>query len=295
MKTLILISAAFLASINTTKLYAQTKVKTTYNLDVVSNIMEDSLELLFHHSMSKSSKHVQEVVNYITTGEHGIIVSNYTKISLDDLNLEEVSPKSIVNGLLDVIQSENKLLVLNPDLFNVVYVEFNAKNYLVVSLENSDKISAGEIDKINAVSNFNQALFESALITEMEQQFPMLKMDTSLLFVVRATSQKDAGNPECYVMKKGGMVNLQENELTQAHRIVKEYKRHMSEDRNFDSTTLIRCNFTEFCVTTVLQYGGLIRYGIVIDNNFKREDAIFDTKKFESELKNLNLIIEDER
>jgi len=198
MKTLILISAAFLASIITTEFYAQVKAKTNYNLDVVSNIMADSLEV-----------------------QH--------------------------------------------------------------------------VDKNNNATNFNQALFESALITEMEQQFPMLKMDTSLLFVVKATSQKDAGYPECYVMKKGGMVNLQENELTQAHRIVKEYKRHMSEDRNFDSTTLIRCNFTEFCVTTVLQYGGLIRYGIVIDNNFKREDAIFDSKKFEAELQKLNLIVEDER
>ena len=117
-------------------------------------------------------------------------------------------------------------------------------------------------------------------------------MDTSLLFVVRATSQKDAGYPECYVLKKGGMVNLQEDELLQAKRLVREYRKHLTEDLNFDAASLIRCNFTEYCVTTVLQYGGLIRYGIVIDNNFKREDLLL--KRDETELKTIKFKKDDQ-
>jgi hypothetical protein len=289
MKTFIFIFAVFAASHTSNTVYSQAQVKTSFNLDVISNLIEDSLEVLLDHPLSKSTNHVREVVNYLSTGEMGILVSNYTKITLDDLTLEEVSPQSIAQALLDGIKSNNRINQLNPDLFNVVHVEFQAKNFVVVSLENSDKLRPQSIGELNDLHSFNQALFESALISEMEQQFPMLKMDTSLLFVVRATSQKDAGYPECYVMKKGGMVNLEDDELLQANRIVREYKRHITEDLNFDVASLIRCNFTDYCVTTVLQYGGLMRYGIVIDNNFKREDLLWMSVEMDDELKTFNI------
>jgi hypothetical protein len=288
MKTIIFIIAILVASQTSNTVYSQARVTTNYNIDVISNLIKDSLEIMLDHPLSKSSNHVQEIVNYITTGEIGILVSNYTKLTLDELTLEEVSPQSIAQALLDVIKSNNRINQLNPDVFNVVYVEYQAKNYVVVSLENSNKLLPQTIEELRDLHSFNQALFESALITEMEQQFPMLKMDTSLLFVVRATSQKDAGYPECYVMKKGGMVNLEEDELLQAKRIVSAYKRHLTEDLNFDAASLIRCDFTDYCVTTVLQYGGLIRYGIVIDNNFKREDLLKMSNELDEVLKKFN-------
>lgn len=288
MKTLIFIIAILVASQTSNTVYSQARVTTNYNIDVISNLIKDSLEIMLDHPLSKSSNHVQEIVNYITTGEIGILVSNYTKLTLDELTLEEVSPQSIAQALLDVIKSNNRINQLKPDVFNVVYVEYQAKNYVVVSLENSNKLLPQTIEELRDLHTFNQALFESALITEMEQQFPMLKMDTSLLFVVRATSQKDAGYPECYVMKKGGMVNLEEDELLQAKRIVSAYKRHLTEDLNFDAASLIRCDFTDYCVTTVLQYGGLIRYGIVIDNNFKREDLLKMSNELDDVLKTFN-------
>ena len=292
MKTFIIVSAIFIACQASNTVFSQAQVKTTFNLDVISNIIEDSLEVLLDHPLSKSTNHVQEVVNYITKGEQGIFVSHYTMLTLDELTLEEVSPQSIAQALLDGIKSSNRIDQLNPDLFNVVYIEFNAINYVFVSLENSHKLSPQSIGDLMDPHSFNQALFESALIAEMEQEFPLLKMDTSLLFVVRATSQKDAGYPECYVMKKGGMVNLQEDELLQAKRLVREYRKHLTEDLNFDPASLIRCNFTEYCVTTVLQYGGLIRYGIVIDNNFKREDLLL--KRDETELKTIKFKKDDQ-
>lgn len=292
MKTFIIVSAIFIAYQASNTVFSQAQVKTTFNLDVISNIIEDSLEVLLDHPLSKSTNHVQEVVNYITKGEQGIFVSNYTMLTLDELTLEEVSPQSIAQALLDGIKSSNRIDQLNPDLFNVVYLEFNAINYVFVSLENSHKLSPQSIGDLMDPHSFNQALFESALIAEMEQEFPLLKMDTSLLFVVRATSQKDAGYPECYVLKKGGMVNLQEDELLQAKRLVREYRKHLTEDLNFDAASLIRCNFTEYCVTTVLQYGGLIRYGIVIDNNFKREDLLL--KRDETELKTIKFKKDDQ-
>lgn len=292
MKTFIIVSAIFIACQASNTVFSQAQVKTTFNLDVISNIIEDSLEVLLDHPLSKSTNHVQEVVNYITKGKQGIFVSHYTMLTLDELTLEEVSPQSIAQALLDGIKSSNRIDQLNPDLFNVVYIEFNAINYVFVSLENSHKLSPQSIGDLMNPHSFNQALFESALIAEMEQEFPLLKMDTSLLFVVRATSQKDAGYPECYVLKKGGMVNLQEDELLQAKRLVREYRKHLTEDLNFDAASLIRCNFTEYCVTTVLQYGGLIRYGIVIDNNFKREDLLL--KRDETELKTIKFKKDDQ-
>lgn len=134
---------------------------------------------------------------------------------------------------------------------------------------------------------FNQELFEKALMSEMESQFPMLKMDTSLVRYVKARSQEEAGYPECYFSKMGGMVNLEEDELKQAKRLVTMYKKHLSEDFSFDKEELIRCSFTDYCVATVLQYGGLIRYGIIVDNNFRREDLIFEGVKMEEALEEL--------
>ena len=118
---------------------------------------------------------------------------------------------------------------------------------------------------------FNVEKFEKALIQQMEVTFPEMTLDTTLRFATRATSQSEAGYPECYATKKGGMVNTANDETEEAVRLVAAYKKHLEEVLYFDKAALKRCRFTEFCATATEQYGGLVRYGIVIDNNITRE------------------------
>jgi hypothetical protein len=121
---------------------------------------------------------------------------------------------------------------------------------------------------------FNVEKFEKALIQQMEITFPGMTLDTTLRFVTRARSQEEAGAPECYGTKKGGMVNTKISEEEEAKRLVSEYKTYLKSNLCFDDEALKRCRFTEFCATATEQYGGLVRYGIVIDNNITRESLI---------------------
>jgi hypothetical protein len=120
------------------------------------------------------------------------------------------------------------------------------------------------------VNDFDVDKFEKALILQMEITFPFLKLDTTLNFATRATSQAEAGYPECYATKKGGMVNTANDEIEEAKKLVSDYKNHIESVLHFDDQSLKKCNFTEFSATATAQYGGLVRYGIVIDNNFSR-------------------------
>lgn len=117
---------------------------------------------------------------------------------------------------------------------------------------------------------FKVERFEQALNVEMKEQFPWMSPDTTLAFATRAMSQEEAGYPECYATKKGGMVNTSRNEEEEARMLVTNYKRFLFEVLHFDEADLKRCHFTEFCATAT-KSNGLVRYGIVVDNNFKRE------------------------
>lgn len=119
-------------------------------------------------------------------------------------------------------------------------------------------------------NNFNVERFEQALNAEMKEQFTWMSPDTTLAFTTRAMSQEEAGYPECYATKKGGMVNTTNNEEEEARMLVTNYKRFLAEVLHFDEAALKRCHFTEFCATAT-KSNGLVRYGIVVDNNFKRE------------------------
>jgi hypothetical protein len=66
---------------------------------------------------------------------------------LDDLKIENVSPQSIANGLLSAISEESQLDYLDPDLFNVTYVQYKNSNYVIVTLENSKKLTADDLNK----------------------------------------------------------------------------------------------------------------------------------------------------
>ena len=124
-------------------------------------------------------------------------------------------------------------------------------------------------------NNFNVERFEQALNAEMTKQFPWMIPDTTLAFATRAMSQEEAGYPECYATKKGGMVNTTENEEEEAKILVMNYKRYLFEVLHFDEAALKRCHFTEFCATAT-KSSGLVRYGIVVDNNFRREELVIE-------------------
>lgn len=131
--------------------------------------------------------------------------------------------------------------------------------------------------------NFDAEKFEKALIHQMEVTFPEMTLDTTLRFATRATSQEEAGAPECYGTKSGGMVNTANDETAEAAKLVAAYKKYIEDVLHFDKASLKRCRFTEFCATATAQYGGLVRYGIVIDNNITRESIMgFSTKMVNS-------------
>jgi hypothetical protein len=121
---------------------------------------------------------------------------------------------------------------------------------------------------------FNVEKFEKALISQMEITFPGMTLDTTLRFATSAISQAEAGYPECYGTKKGGMVKTENDEIEEAIKLVIAYKKYIEEVLYFNEKALKRCRFTEFCATATAQYGGLVRYGIVIDNNINLESLI---------------------
>ena len=139
--------------------------------------------------------------------------------------------------------------------------------------------SGAQAQKAN---NFNVEKFEKELIKEMSMQFSGMTLDTTLNFAARAKSQEEAGFPECYGTKKGGMVNTMNGEKEEAIRLVKEYKNYLKNTLSFDDAALKRCRFTEFCATATKE-NGMVRYGLLIDNNITRESMIQESKEINGE------------
>jgi hypothetical protein len=131
-------------------------------------------------------------------------------------------------------------------------------------------------------NNFSLEKFEKELIKEMSVQFPGMTLDTTLNFAARAKSQEEAGFPECYGTKKGGMVNTMNGEKEEAIRLVTEYKSYLKNTLSFDDAALKRCRFTEFCATGTKE-NGMVRYGLIIDNNITRESIIENSKEVSGE------------
>jgi len=122
MKKLIAIAILIIASVTTAQVNGQVTPKGSYNLDVIKNIVKDSLSSRFGRTMIESESHTQQAI-------------------------ENVSPQSIANGLLSVISEESQLDYLDPDLFNVTYVQYKNSNYVIVTLENSKKLTADDLNK----------------------------------------------------------------------------------------------------------------------------------------------------
>jgi hypothetical protein len=132
--------------------------------------------------------------------------------------------------------------------------------------------------KAQKANNFDVSKFEKDLIKEMSIQFPGMTLDTTLNFAARSMSQEEAGYPECYGTKKGGMVNTANNEKDEAVKLVLAYKAYLKNTLYFDEEAIKRCRFTEFCATATKQ-NGMVRYGLIIDNNITRESIVLSSKE----------------
>jgi hypothetical protein len=152
------------------------------------------------------------------------------------------------------------------------------KNLILTSALAISVIFSSQAQKAN---NFDVNKFEKELIKQMEIQFPGLTLDTTLNFAARARSQEEAGYPECYGTKKGGMVNTANNEKDEAIKLVSDYKKYLKSTLYFDEEAIKRCRFTEFCATATKE-NGMLRYGLIIDNNITRESIISDSRNIES-------------
>jgi len=173
---------------------------------------------------------------------------------------------------------------------------------------------------INSEKGFDMGIFQNALIAEMRTQFPSLKLDTTLNYLLRAENeykknadgsyaftsdrkliilkdaQEVAGNPTCWTLSDKGNVNILNNELAEAQRIVSKYKNEVLVKRDWPVTEngLKRLGFVEFDALAINK-NGIILYALVIDNNFDYNSIMIETDKFENALKDTGFDLKEEK
>jgi hypothetical protein len=128
-----------------------------------------------------------------------------------------------------------------------------------------------ENDGFDLSKGFDVNLFQKHLTAEMYLAFPWMVEDTTNNYAAKAVSQKEAGSPMCYATKGGGMVNYKNDELSEAKRIVKEYVEYLYSSPYFGGEATFKKYFVDFSAVATKQYGGLIRYGLIVDNNITAE------------------------
>jgi hypothetical protein len=128
-------------------------------------------------------------------------------------------------------------------------------------------------DLFNLSEEFDVNLFQKELTLEMSRAFPWMVEDTTNNFAARATSQKEAGFPICYGSKQGGMVDTKNDELAEAKKIVNKYKEYLFNSPYFGEKAL-KSLYKDYSAVATKQYGGLVRYGILVDNNITYESIM---------------------
>ena len=154
----------------------------------------------------------------------------------------------------------------------------------------------------------------------MRTRFPGLKLDTTINYLLRAENeykknadgsyaftsdrkliiikdaQEVAGNPTCWPLSHKGNVNILNNELAEAKRIVSKYKNEVLIKRDWPVTEdgLKRLGFVEFDALAINK-NGTILYALVIDNNLDRNAIIVDADKFERALKEAGFEVKEEK
>ncbi len=125
---------------------------------------------------------------------------------------------------------------------------------------------------------FDVNLFQKHLTLEMSIAFPWMVEDTTNNYAARARSQEEAGSPMCYGSKKGGMVDVNNDEILEAKKIVQDYKKYLYESLYFGEKAL-RKYYKDYAAVATKQYGGLIRYGLLVDNNICSESIMMTSNK----------------
>ena len=131
-----------------------------------------------------------------------------------------------------------------------------------------------ESDGFDISKGFDVQLFQKYLTQEMYVAFPWMVEDTTNNYAAKAVSQEEAGSPMCYATKGGGMVNHENDELEEAKRVVKKYQDYIYNNPYAGGERTIREYYVDFSAVATKQYGGVIRYGIILDNNITEETLI---------------------
>lgn len=122
------------------------------------------------------------------------------------------------------------------------------------------------------IDHFNIDKFQKELIRQMQITFPWMKLDTALAYSCRSTkSHEEEGFRDNWGIKRGGMVNTYNSEEKEATRLVSDYREFLN-DMYFDDRSLKNTGFVSFCATAAAQYGGLVRFGLTVDNGFSYDD-----------------------
>ena len=148
----------------------------------------------------------------------------------------------------------------------------------VVIAQDSQFKNFDEVDQLEFNDVFDFNLFQKHLTQEMSRAFPWMVEDTSNNFAARATSQTEAGSPICYGSKQGGMVDTKNDELVEAKNIVENYQQYLFNSPYFGEKTLKKY-YKDFSAVATKQYGGLVRYGLIVDNNITRESMMGESNK----------------
>ena len=164
----------------------------------------------------------------------------------------------------------NSLYLIYKQFINLIFRAMK-KLALILILSSSQLVNGQTRGLENPGKGFDFDLFQKTLIEEMGIQFEWMKEDTTISEVASSRNSKESNYHPCHVTKKGGMVDLEENEIDQAKRLVSEYKEYLYNSPYFGGEKALRKYYSDFSAIATEQLGGLIRYGIVVDNNISRE------------------------
>ena len=112
---------------------------------------------------------------------------------------------------------------------------------------------------------FDVKLFQKELSTQMKATFPYLNLDTTLNYVLYASSQAAAGYPNCYGTHHGNYINASGSEQEAAVKAVQEYKQFLINRIFLKESAIKGCGFIKYCCIAVMEKE-LVHYEFVIDN-----------------------------
>jgi hypothetical protein len=144
-----------------------------------------------------------------------------------------------------------------------------------------------ESDGFDISKGFDVQLFQKYLTQEMYIAFPWMIEDTTNNYAAKAINQKEAGSPMCYATKGSGMVNHENDELEEAKRVVKNYQNYIYTNPYAGGEKTIRKYYVDFSAVATKQYGGVIRYGIILDNNITEESLTNSGRSAEKAMKKI--------